>query len=355
MNLQGGALGTLRTIQWVNGKVVLVDQNRLPEKLGYITCATFEEVAACIRNMSVRGAPALGVAAAMGITLAALGSPAGNRSELLTELREAGDKLRVTRPTAVNISWAVERMLRRVEATPGSVEAVKAALVEEALEMAEEDVRVNKALGEHGQTLLEDGDRVLTHCNAGALATVGWGTALGVIRSAFAHGKSIRVYASETRPRLQGARLTAYELSRDCIPVTVITDNMVGYCMAQGMVDKVVVGGDRVASNGDTANKIGTYGIAVLAERHGIPFYVAAPTSSIDLSKTSGKAITIEERDHREVMEVLGRRVIPEGVEVINPAFDVTPQNLITAIITEKGVLNPPYGESIRKALLGRD
>ena len=334
---------------------MLLDQNGLPEKLGYIKCATTEEVAECIRNMSVRGAPALGVVAAMGITLAALGSPAGNRSELLTELREAGDKLRVTRPTAVNISWAVERMLRRVEATPGSVEAVKAALVEEALEMAEEDVRVNKALGEHGQTLLEDGDRVLTHCNAGALATVGWGTALGVIRSAFAHGKSIRVYASETRPRLQGARLTAYELSRDCIPVTVITDNMVGYCMAQGMVDKVVVGGDRVASNGDTANKIGTYGIAVLAERHGIPFYVAAPTSSIDLSKTSGKAIPIEERDHREVMEVLGRRVIPEGVEVINPAFDVTPQNLITAIITEKGVLNPPYGESIRKALLGRD
>jgi len=334
---------------------MLLDQNGLPEKLGYIKCATTEEVAECIRNMSVRGAPALGVAAAMGIALAALRSSAENRFRLISDIRIAGEKLIATRPTAVNISWAVERMLRRVEVTLGSVEAVKAALVEEALEMAEEDVRVNKALGEYGQTLLEDGDRVLTHCNAGALATVGWGTALGVIRSAFAHGKSIRVYASETRPRLQGARLTAYELSRDCIPVTVITDNMVGYCMAQGMVDKVVVGGDRVASNGDTANKIGTYGIAVLAEHHGIPFYVAAPTSSIDLSKTSGKAIPIEERDHREVMEVLGRRVIPEGVEVINPAFDVTPQNLITAIITEKGILNPPYGESIRKALLGRD
>lgn len=342
----------MRTIRWSEGKVILLDQRRLPLKEVYVTCKTHQQVARRISDMTVRGAPAIGVAAAMGLALVALRSKARDREGLLRDLRRASEALMATRPTAVNLAWAVGRMLKRGEVFERSedVEALKSALVKEALKIAEEDATINKAIGEAGQALLEDGDGVMTHCNAGALATVEWGTALGVIRSAVQHGKRVHVYACETRPLLQGARLTAYELSLEGIPVTLLTDNAAAYCMRRGLVRKVLVGADRIAANGDTANKIGTYGIAILAKQHGLPFYVAAPLSTVDASRPAGASIPIEERDPSEVTTICGRRVAPEGVQAINPAFDVTPADLITAIITEAGVLWPPFRESIQRA-----
>ncbi|MHA1596879.1 MAG: S-methyl-5-thioribose-1-phosphate isomerase [Candidatus Asgardarchaeia archaeon] len=337
----------MRTIRFEGNKVVMVDQNLLPRELKEVECETYEEVAEAIRKMKIRGAPAIGVAAAMGIALAAINSKAKSMEEFVREVKKAADELKNTRPTAVNLFWAVDRMLRLLHAE-GSVEDTKKRLVDEALKMAEEDVNTNMRIGEFGKTLIEDGDRILTHCNAGSLATVYYGTALGVIRAAFDEGKKIEVFADETRPKLQGARLTAFELSYDGIPVTVITDNMAGYLMSKGMVDKVIVGADRILRTGHVINKVGTYSLAILAKYHNIPFYVAAPTSTFDL-KSELKDVVIEERDPKEVTHVDGVRIVPEGVRVMNPAFDVTPPELLSAIITEKGILRKPYERSIRK------
>jgi len=339
---------TLRAVQWVDDHVVLLDQNRLPWQTRYVVCRTPNEVARRIRDMTVRGAPAIGVAAAMGMALAAVRSRAKKPDRFLRDLTGAAKALETARPTAVNLSWAVRRIMTKVSGDPHKpIEGLRQVVVEEALRIAQEDVVVNQRLGDYGQALLADGDRVLTYCNAGALATAEWGTALGVIRSAVSKGKAIHVYVAETRPRLQGARLTAFELQHENIPFTLITDNMVGYCMSKAMVDKVIVGADRVAANGDTANKVGTYTLAILARHHGIPLYVAAPTSTIDRNVATGASIPIEERDPEEVTHFSGRRVAPPGVVAINPAFDITPGSLISAIITETGVLPQPLSSSI--------
>jgi len=340
-----------RTIRWMDGKVILLDQRKLPHKEVYITCQDYRQIARRIKDMTVRGAPLIGVAAAMGIALAALRSRATDRKGLMEDLRKASEILKATRPTAVNLSWAVDRMLTKAQTFQGDVEALRKSLVQEALAIAEEDEKTNRVLGDVGEGLLEDGDGILTYCNAGALATAGWGTALGIIRSAVRRGKRINVYACETRPLLQGSRLTAYELTLEGISVKLITDNAAAYCMRTGLIQKVLVGADRIAANGDVANKIGTYALAILAKHHGIPFYVAAPISTIDISKPSGASIPIEMRDGREVKGIAGRRIAPEAVEALNPAFDVTPSELITAIITEKGILSPPFEESIRMFL----
>ena len=289
--------------------------------------------------MRVRGAPLIGAVAAYGLALAALKSRARDRQALLSDLREAAELIRSTRPTAVNLFWALERVLNAAENAPGGVDALREAVVEEAARIAAEDVAVNRRIGQHGQELVPDGATVLTHCNAGALATVGYGTALGVVRAAVEAGKTVRVIATETRPLLQGARLTAYELLKDGIPVTLITDNMVGFVMAKGMVDLVVVGADRIVRDG-VFNKIGTYSIAILAKEHGIPFYVAAPKSTLDLGRSSGDVV-VEERAPEEVTHIRSVRIAPEGVGVLNPAFDFTPMRYITAIITEDGVFRP--------------
>ncbi|MEM3018845.1 MAG: S-methyl-5-thioribose-1-phosphate isomerase [Candidatus Bathyarchaeia archaeon] len=340
-----------RTVRWSDGKVILLDQRKLPLKEVFITCHDPRQIAKRIKDMTVRGAPAIGVAAAMGIALAALRSQASDYEDLMEDLLRASEILKAARPTAVNLSWAIDRMLTKAKAFRGDVEALKRLLIQEAQRMAEEDMETNKMLSDFGEELLEDGDSILTYCNAGALATVGWGTALGIVRSAVRRGKHIHVYACETRPLLQGSRLTTYELSLEGIPVTLITDNAAAYCMQRGLVRKVLVGADRIAANGDVANKIGTYALAILARHHGIPFYVAAPTSTIDASKPSGASIPIEMRDGREVKSIGGRRLAPEAVEALNPAFDVTPSELVTAIITEKGILRPPFQESIRMLL----
>ncbi len=289
--------------------------------------------------MRVRGAPLIGAVAAYGLALAALKSRARDRQALLSDLRETAELIRSTRPTAVNLFWALERVLNAAENAPGGVDALREAVVEEAARIAAEDVAVNRRIGQHGQELVPDGATVLTHCNAGALATVGYGTALGVVRAAVEAGKTVRVIATETRPLLQGARLTAYELLKDGIPVTLITDNMVGFVMAKGMVDLVVVGADRIVRDG-VFNKIGTYSIAILAKEHGIPFYVAAPKSTLDLGRSSGDVV-VEERAPEEVTHIRSVRIAPEGVGVLNPAFDFTPMRYITAIITEDGVFRP--------------
>jgi len=289
--------------------------------------------------MRVRGAPLIGAVAAYGLALAALKSRARDRQALLSDLREAAELIRSTRPTAVNLFWALERVLNAAENAPGDVDTLREAVVEEAARIAAEDVAVNRRIGQHGQELVPDGATVLTHCNAGALATVGYGTALGVVRAAVEAGKTVRVIATETRPLLQGARLTAYELLKDGIPVTLITDNMVGFVMAKGMVDLVVVGADRIVRDG-VFNKIGTYSIAILAKEHGIPFYVAAPKSTLDLGRSSGDVV-VEERAPEEVTHIRSVRIAPEGVGVLNPAFDFTPMRYITAIITEDGVFRP--------------
>ena len=336
----------VKTIEWKGNRVVMLDQTRLPHKEIYRAYRDYKQVAHAIREMVIRGAPAIGVAAAMGV---ALGVRKTSEKNFDRELQRILLTLAKTRPTAVNLFWALERM-RRVyrENRSHGVESVKRVLKDEALKIYQEDIATNKQLGKFGARLLRDTRQIMTHCNAGALATAGYGTALGVIRALKESGKPVEVWVNETRPFLQGARLTAWELKKEKIPATLVTDNMAGYLMQRGKVDAVVVGCDRVAANGDVANKIGTYGIAVLAKRHGVPFYVAAPTSSIDLGCASGKEIPIEQRNPKEVSNIFGRAIAPKGIKVLNPAFDITPQDLISALITEKGVILPPYLKNIR-------
>lgn len=336
----------IKTIEWLDGKVSMVDQRLLPEQEIYREYSTAEEVAEAIEQMVIRGAPAIGVAAAMGIALGMLhveGEPQRHFAKICNRMAK-------TRPTAVNLFWAIERMKQRFEALKHKpLDQVQTELILEAQKIYLEDIEANKRMGRYGTELIPSSARILTHCNAGALATAGYGTALGVIRAAVEDGKDVQVFADETRPFLQGARLTAWELQKDEIPVTLITDSMAGFFMKKKQVDLVIVGADRIASNGDVANKIGTYSVAVLAKANGIPFYVAAPLSTIDFQIASGEDIPIEERSVAEVVEIHGKRTAPEGIQVRHPAFDVTPNELVTAIITEKGIVRAPYVESLRK------
>jgi len=328
--------------------VRFIDQTKLPTEETYVTCKTYQEVADVIRSMVVRGAPAIGVAAGMGIALGVKNSKAETVGDLKRELDHICDVIGKTRPTAVNLFWAIRRMQQKFETLRvRPVAQIKQAMVEEAQRMHAEDIAANQAMGRHGAVLLPASGGVLTHCNAGALATCGYGTALGVIRAAVEQGKKIHVYADETRPFLQGSRLTAWELVKDGIPTTVISDNMSGAMMRQGKIGAVVVGADRIAANGDVANKIGTYTVAVLAKEHGIPFYVAAPISTVDLDTPDGSKIPIEQRNPSEVTTIAGKLMTPEGVQIENPAFDVTPAKFITAIVTERGVARPPYERSL--------
>lgn len=339
----------MEAIRVSRGKIAFLDQRRLPLEITYIECTDWQKVASAIKDMVVRGAPAIGAAAAYGMALAAASLKHLDWEHFLAGLAEAAKGLKATRPTAVNLSWAVERMLNAARAQGGRNPQQAAEMLWEAAErIAAEDIAVNKKIGANGAKLLPQEVRILTHCNAGALATVGYGTALGVIRSAVAAGKKVSVFADETRPYLQGARLTAWELMQDNIPVTLIADNMAGYLMQKGAVDAVLVGADRIAANGDVANKIGTYSLAVLARAHGLPFYVAAPLSTFDLTLATGDDIPIEERAAAELTEIAGVRIAPENVAVYNPAFDVTPASLITAIITEAGVIAEPTAEKIK-------
>ena len=338
----------IQTLEWTDRGVRFIDQTKLPTEEKYVTCKTHEEVAEVIRNMVVRGAPAIGVSAAMGIALGVKNSKAETTGDLKREFDQICDVIGKTRPTAVNLFWAIRRMQQKFELLRvHPVAQIKQALIEEAQRMHAEDIAINKAMGAHGATLMPSTGGVLTHCNAGALATCGYGTALGVIRAAIEHGKKIHVYADETRPFLQGSRLTAWELVKDGIPTTVISDNMSGAMMRQGKIGAVVVGADRIAANGDVANKIGTYSVAVLAKEHTIPFYVAAPISTVDLETADGSKIPIEQRNAAEVTHIAGKAITPEGVQIENPAFDVTPAKYVTAIITEKGIARAPYEESL--------
>ena len=336
----------VKTIEWKNDRVVMLDQRLLPHKEVYRVYRDYQRVAEAIRSMVIRGAPAIGVAAAMGVAVGMLKAPAKTFDR---EFERVISALAKTRPTAVNLFWALERMRNVYTENRGrGVEAVQRALREEAQKIFQEDIAANKQLGKFGAGLLRNAKRIMTHCNAGALATAGYGTALGVLRALKESGQQFEVLVNETRPFLQGARLTAWELKKEKIPATLITDNMAGYMMQKGKVDAVLVGCDRVAANGDVANKIGTYTLAVLAQRHGICFYVAGPTSSIDINCRSGDDIPIEQRDPKEVSHIFGKPVAPKGISICNPAFDVTAQELITAIITEKGVIHPPYLQNIR-------
>ncbi len=331
-------------VRWDGARLVLIDQTRLPTEQVERACATWTEVAEAIRSLVVRGAPAIGVAAAFGVVLAARASRARDRAGLLADLEEAIKGLAATRPTAVNLFWALDRMRRTAESAPESAAGVLAdRLLAEAQAILDEDLAANRAMGRHGAALVPAGGRVLTHCNAGALATAGYGTALGVIRAAHERGRLGMVWVDETRPVMQGSRLTAWELATEGIPHRLISDVAAGFAMKRGEVDLVITGADRIAANGDTANKIGTYSVAVLARHHGIPFYVAAPCSTIDPTIPTGRAIVIEERAAAEVRGVGGRQTAPEASPVWNPAFDVTPAELITAIVTERGVVRPPY------------
>ena len=347
----------VRTVWWEAGVVCLIDQTKLPQAQVVVRCSTVAEVAAAIRSMVVRGAPAIGVTAAYGMALAALKSTADDAGDLLDELAEAKTKLDAARPTAVNLGWATGRMLAVAREnhpdTPTSEIAER--LLEEAHAIRDEDERMCRRIGEHGAALLRSGTRVLTHCNAGGLATAGYGTALAPIRTAHEGGKGLHVLVDETRPFLQGSRLTAWELQQAGVPLTLITDNMAAYFMRRGEVDCVIVGADRIVANGDVANKIGTYGLAVLARAHTIPFYVAAPTSTIDMRLKSGDEIPIEQRDPREVTHLAGQVLAPEGVEAAHPAFDVTPHGLISAIITEQGIVEPPFEQELRRIMKTSD
>ena len=332
----------IETIRWTEAGVAMIDQTRLPREESYVTCTTYQQVADAIRTMVIRGAPAIGVAAAMGVALGM------QTAESASEFDNICDTLAATRPTAVNLFWAIDRMRRVYAGLRGRpVEDVRARLIAEARQICQEDIAINECIGRNGAALIPDGKTVLTHCNAGALATAGYGTALGVIRSAVASGKKIDVFADETRPFLQGARLTIWELQHDNIPATLITDNMAGHFLHSGRIGCVIVGADRIARNGDVANKIGTYGLAVLAKENGVPFYVAAPISTLDLSIRAGDDIPIEQRAAAEVTHVQGVPVAPEGAQVANPAFDVTPNRYVTAIVTERGVARAPYLESL--------
>jgi methylthioribose-1-phosphate isomerase len=339
------------TVTWEEDAVVLIDQRRLPDEEVYLRCRSHREVADAIKGMAIRGAPAIGVAAALGLALGIRRSSTEG-SALRDELDRMSADLAATRPTAVNLFWAIERMRRRFEMdAPRGGAAVREGLLAEARAIQDEDLAACRRMGDLGAELLAGPARILTHCNAGALATAGYGTALGVIRSAARAGKVLNVFADETRPYLQGARLTAWELLKDGIPTTLIADSMAGHMMARGEVDAVIVGADRIAANGDVANKIGTYSLAVLAKENGIPFYVAAPVSTIDAATATGAAIPIEERPPEEVTHHAGKRLAPEGVRVRNPAFDVTPHRYVTAIVCERGVARAPYAESLRRLL----
>ena len=339
----------VKTLEWTNEGVRFIDQRKLPTEEVYVTCGTYEEVAEAIRNMTVRGAPAIGVAAAMGVALGVRDSPAAHLAELRREFEQICETLAGTRPTAVNLFWAIQRMQEKFAALAElPIAELKQALITEAQRMYLEDIAANEAMGQYGAALLPASGGVLTHCNAGALATCGYGTALGVIRAAVADGKKLHVFADETRPFLQGSRLTAWELMKDGIPTTVISDNMAGAMMRQGKIGAVVVGADRIAANGDVANKIGTYSVAVLARAHNLPFYVAAPWSTVDLQTPDGSKIPIEQRAAREVTHVGERQMVPDGVKVENPAFDVTPAEYVAAIITERGVARAPYEKTLR-------
>jgi len=340
----------IQTLEWTDQGVRFIDQTKLPTEEIYVNCTTYQEVADVIRNMVVRGAPAIGVSAAMGIALGVKNSKAENVGDLKRDFDQICDVIGKTRPTAVNLFWAIKRMQQKFETRRvRHIPQIKQSLIDEAKRMHAEDIAINQAMGKHGAALMPASGGVLTHCNAGALATAGYGTALGVIRAAVEAGKKIQVYADETRPFLQGARLTAWELVKDGIPTTVISDNMSGAMMRQGKIGVVIVGADRIAANGDVANKIGTYTVAVLAKEHGIPFYVAAPISTVDLETPDGSKIPIEQRNAAEVTHFAGKLITPEGVSIENPAFDVTPAKYVTAIVTERGIARAPYEESLKE------
>lgn len=343
-------MNLLLTVSWKNGSVVLIDQTKLPNKLVHVRCKDYREVANAIKKLVVRGAPAIGVTAAFGLALAAQASRAKALPELMTDLDTAFKTLRATRPTAVNLFWALERVMEKAKRAK-TVEDAKKAVLDEALKMSEEDVEANRHMGANGAKMFRDGDVVLTHCNAGSLATVAYGTALGVIRAARESGKRLSVIATETRPVMQGSRLTAFELQHDGIDVSLIPDTAVGHMMAKSAIKRVIVGADRVLRSGHVFNKIGTYQVAILASRHRVPFYVAAPLSTFDF-ESSPEEVMIEERSVDEVVKVGKKRIAPKGVRIFNPAFDMTPPELITGIITEKGVLKPPFEKNL-KALLG--
>jgi len=344
----------IRTLYWDDDSVVMIDQKALPLTERRLVCRDYRDVIAAIKDLTIRGAPAIGVAAAMGIALGTLGLPAEHSGDLKKDFLRICDEFSRSRPTARNLFWAIERMKRcfeRAAAATSDARSVKKALVAEAIRIGEEDIEINRRIGMNGSRFISDGDSILTHCNAGALATAGYGTALGVIRAARDEGKSLHVYADETRPVLQGARLTCWELQKEGIPATLITDSMAGSLMNRGKIHLVLVGADRIAANGDTANKIGTYTLAVLARENRIPFCVAAPLSTIDIGIRRGRDIPIEERGEEEVVAFGGVRTAPEGTKVFNPAFDVTPYRYITAIITEAGVATRPFGKGIRELL----
>jgi methylthioribose-1-phosphate isomerase len=342
----------IKTLEWTEAGVVMIDQRRLPTEELYPVFSTYEEVAWAIKEMVVRGAPAIGVAAGMGIALGARDTQTEDPQAFELAFNQICEVLGATRPTAVNLFWAIERMRNfyaQLKADGATLAEIRAQLIDEANRMHDEDIAANRAMGRHGAELIPDGATVLTHCNAGALATAGYGTALGVIRAAVEAGKRVAVFADETRPFLQGARLTAWELHKDEIPVTLITDNMAGHFMKAGKIDCIVVGADRIAANGDVANKIGTYSVAVLAKENNIPFYVAAPISTLDLNTPSGEQIPIEERTPLEVTHIKEVQLAPTGVQIANPAFDVTPNRYVAAIITERGVARAPFGESLKR------
>lgn len=345
----------VKTIEWTSAGVVMIDQTKLPAEETYVTCRDYREVAEAIKDMVIRGAPAIGCAAAMGVAIGVLQAA---DEDIDSQVDEICEILAGTRPTAVNLFWAIDRMralYRRLREQGVALDGIRESLVGEAQKILEEDIACNRTMGRHGSALLPARGTVMTHCNAGALATGGYGTALGVIRAAVEGGRAVDVLANETRPFMQGSRLTVWELQQDDIPVTLLTDNMAGHMMQQGRVHAVVVGADRIASNGDVANKIGTYSVAVLAKENGIPFYVAAPTSTIDPALASGTEIPIEERAAEEVTQIRGQQIAPPETAVCNPAFDVTPSRYVTAIITENGVAGPPYGTSLAALLGGPD
>jgi len=346
----------MRTVFWEDDSLKLIDQRRLPGSLEVAVCRTYGEVSDAIRNMTVRGAPAIGAAAAFGLALAANGSRARSAAYLLADIETAAQTLKASRPTAVNLAWAVDRILRSLgdKVDGRSVDGIRQAVINEAQRIADEDVEINKRMAEHGAALIADGDTIIHHCNTGALAVVDWGTALGVIRTAHGQGKRLHVLVDETRPRLQGARLTAWELQQYGISYEIISDNMSGYFLRSGQVQKVFFGADRIAANGDVANKIGTYMLALAAHDNDVPVYSVAPTSSIDLSLEDGSQIPIEERDPGEVLglQLNGERVAPEGAKARNPAFDVTPNRLITAIVTENGIVHPPFEVNLKEFIV---
>ena len=344
----------IKTIEWVDNKSRMIDQTILPYEFKTVDISTAEEMFYAIKDMIVRGAPAIGIAGAHGVSLAAieLSKIENDKSTFLKKLQEKADYLKSSRPTAVNLMWAVDKQIKLALETDGSIETITKVLIDNGIKLENEDIEINKKMGDYGAEVVPKGATILTHCNAGALATVGYGTALGVIRSAYAKDPTIKVFADETRPRQQGARLTTWELTQDGIPTTLITDGMCSYFMSKGMIQMVVVGADRIAANGDTANKIGTYTVAIAAKYHNVPFYIAAPLSTIDTSIKSGKEIPIEERSHEEVTHINGDWICAKDVNIINPGFDVTPHELITGIITEKGILRPNYVESIAEAFM---